>query len=292
MVSDRLRLVAAAWLATASVVPGVALGWGADGHRIVADVADDLLDAPTRQAVATLAGGETLADLSTWMDEERPRLAHALPGSAAWHYDDLPVCPGVTTDTCRDGNCATAALTRYRAVLADRHASAADRLLALRIVVHLLGDIHQPLHAADNQDRGGNEVPVAGPMSSLRDEPDRRPSRRDRRNLHEVWDVELVREAARHQSPAAFAAVLVDEHRRDRARLEQGTVADWVAESHRIARDEVYGPLPGFACGRVAHGAITLDARYREAGARVVRERLAVAGIRLAAVLKQALAPP
>lgn len=282
----------ALWLV--ALLPGIAGAWGAEGHRIVGAMAEDLLDARTRAAVRELAGGESLADVATWMDEERPRLQYQLPGSAAWHYEDIPVCGPRGEPSCPQGNCASKALQHYRTVLADRHASAAERLLALRIVVHLVGDIHQPLHLADNGDRGGNEIVLIGRESA-------RPGRWDSagaggsshgRNLHSAWDVDFVRRAVHGETDAQFVANLIAEHSLDRRRIEAGTPADWMAESHRIAQDFAYGRLPGFACGHRYVAPIELSSGYREEATRIVRERLADAGIRLAVVLQAALEGP
>jgi S1/P1 Nuclease len=284
------------WILAAGVLLGAltsppAGAWGAEGHRIIADVAESLLDARSRAAIRELAGGESLANIATWMDEERPRLQRELPGSSAWHYDDIPVCAPADGHSCPNGHCASRALATYRGVLADRHASPAERLLALRIVVHLVGDIHQPLHMADNDDRGGNAVRILGSRASVERGPESESGApgRPTRNLHAVWDVDFVRRTARHASPAELASRLIAEHRADRSRIEAGTPADWMAESHAIARDFAYGQLPGFACGERGPRSVALPERYQVEATRIVRERLADAGIRLAVVLRAAL---
>jgi hypothetical protein len=278
------------------LAPRLAGAWGAEGHRIVGDVADALLEPVSRAAVRDLTGGQSLAEVATWMDEERPALAHSLPGSSSWHYDDLPVCPGRSEDFCPRGNCASHALEKYRAVLADRHASPADRLLALRIVVHLMGDIHQPMHMADHDDRGGNEVTLAGEgrhRATGRRAPVTRPPRHSGgHSLHSAWDVDFVRSAVQGESESEFAADLIAEHARDLKKIESGLPAQWMAESHTIAVQFAYGRLPGFACGSVYEGPIVLPEAYRAEAARIVRERLADAGIRLAVVLRAALGGP
>lgn len=282
------------WVAMLALVaawaPVTAYAWGAEGHRIVGMIADDLLDPPTRAAVRELAGQESLADLATWMDEERPRLSHVLPGSARWHYDDLPVCPSAMTDPCPNGDCASKALERYRALLANRAADPAQRLLALRIVVHLIGDIHQPMHAADDDDRGGNEVEVSGSGRARGGK--RAHAKGHAHSLHAAWDVDFVRAAVGDESEKEFAADRVAEHGRDLRRIEAGSFTAWIAESHRLARDFAYGQLPGFACGVRLREPVVLSPHYREEAPRIVSERLALAGIRLAAVLRASLGRP
>jgi hypothetical protein len=256
-----------------------ALAWGAEGHRIVGLVAERLLDARTRSALRAIAGDESLADVGLWMDRERDRLRIERPGSERWHYDNRPVCAPATPPAsyCADGNCATRAFDRALARLADRAAPRAERLEALRVVVHVLGDLHQPLHAADNGDRGGNDVEV-------------RVGRRSRpKPLHAAWDGDFVKRAVRGESEAAFAERLIGEHRATVGRLEAGTLASWEQESYELARVYAYGRLPGFACGRAPQGVVDLPPAYSDGAAEIVEERLARAGIRLAALLRATL---
>src|ERR1700694_337752 len=146
-----------------------AWAWGGQGHRTIGAIADRLMSPPARAAVAQLLSGDldkfgrlstrrTLEAVSDWADE--------ITGTAAarprWHYDDVPICGSAPkAHYCPDGQCNTGQLRRLITVLADTHAASRDRNEALKWVVHLVGDIHQPLHAADNGDRGGNRVPVA-----------------------------------------------------------------------------------------------------------------------------------
>ncbi len=256
-----------------------AFGWGAEGHRLVGDVAEDLLDARTRAALRDLTGGERLADIGLWLDRERDALKDTHPGSERWHYDNRPDCNERATEQsyCADGNCASAAYARYRAVLANHRVAPAQRLFALRVVVHVLGDIHQPLHSADNDDRGGNGIEVGV-------------GRRHRaKSLHAAWDVDFVRRAMQGESEHAFADRLVAEHADTRALIAQGDFGDWARESWQLAHAYAYGQLPGFACGIAEPSRELLPAAYSDGAARIVREQLARAGIRLARELEATL---
>ena len=274
------RALAAGLLAVLGLAAAAPAGaWGAEGHRIVGLVADQLLDARSRAALRAIAGDESLAETGLWMDRERDRLRLEQPGSERWHYDNRPVCDPAAGPQryCGDGNCASRAYAHARARLGDRALPRAVRLEALRIVVHVLADLHQPLHAADHDDRGGNGVEV-------------RVGRRGRpKPLHAAWDVDFVKRAVRGESEAQFAARLVAAHRGSLARLEAGDLADWEQESYDLARDYAYGRLPGFACDRAAAGVVDLPAAYSDGAAEIVAERLARAGVRLAAVLRAAL---
>jgi hypothetical protein len=273
------RLVPLVVALCASLVSAPAGAWGQEGHRIVAAVAEQLLDARTRAAYRALAGDESLEDASTWLDRERQSLRRTLRGSPAWHYDDRPVCDerAALSSYCPNGDCASRAYDRYLARLSDRNASREQRLLALHVVVHLLGDAHQPLHAADHADRGGNQVEVLFGQ------------RRRAKPLHSVWDSDFVKRAVRGSSEQAFAERLIEARRANIPQLERGGFAAWQLESYTIARDFTYGRLPGFDCASALRGPVRLPYAYVEGARPIVEERLARAGIRLAAVLRAAL---
>ena len=249
-------------LCLATAVPAQA--WGPAAHRIIATVATDRLDPAAQRGVAALLGDRSLADVAYWADDVR----RARPETARWHYVDIPVGrheyrPSRDCRSERHGDCAIAAIARFRAVLPDRRARTSARREALEFLVHLVGDIHQPLHCADDGDRGGNEVDVF----LLR-----RPT-----NLHAVWDSGLV--SATHLSENAYARRLDDWlDKQDVARLSGGTVADWALECHDVAVEHAY-VLPANR---------RLGAAYVRANAAVVDRQLALAALRLARVLNEA----
>jgi hypothetical protein len=268
-----------------------ASAWGPQGHRTVGAIADRLLTPASHAAVAQLlahdldkfgnpSGRSTLESVSMWADEIR-----GTPQSRPrWHYDDLPVCGAVAEPLrCRDDECNSAQLHRLAGVLADGRASARERDEALKWIVHLVGDIHQPLHAADNSDHGGNDVQVA--LSGVRT--------RGRVSLHGAWDSELVQLALHtrgHQQPPPEIATLAAEARGLAGRLGQGSPESWSLESNALSRRVVY-TFPGFACNHVPAGIVLLDGAYQARAVPIVRERLLLAGARLAALLNQTLAP-
>jgi len=269
----------------------VALAWGPQGHRTIGAIADRLLTPAAHTAVLHILQNDrdkfdspsrrtTLEAVSDWADEVRGTPA-ARP---AWHYDDVPICG--TRDKagyCPGGQCNTEQLKRLIGVLADARTPARARDEALKWVVHLVGDIHQPLHAADNGDHGGNLVPVA--LEGVHTH--------GRENLHRAWDNDLVQLALharnRQQPPAGIDALAAEAHDLER-QVGQGTPDSWARESNNLARNVAYH-YPGFACGSVPSGVVVLDGSYLEDAELVVRERLLLAGARLAAVLNAALAP-
>ena len=271
------RALAVLVLGLVTVAP--AWGWGAEGHRIVGAVADELLDGPTSAALREIAGDRTLAEIGLALDHDKRELEERLPGSSRWHFDNRPDCgPRVAPGGyCPAGACASAAYAKYRAILADRRQSRAERYFALKVVVHVLADVHQPLHVADHEDRGGNSIEVWLGRG------------RHPKPLHAAWDNDFVRRAMNGKRQDEFVSDLIAEYAPSRQQISRGTLSEWMEESWRLAHDYAFGRLPGFACGATDPKIVRLEDAYADGAARIVREQLARAGIRLAAELKATL---
>jgi hypothetical protein len=142
--------------------------------------------------------------------------------------------------------------------------------VALKFILHFVGDIHQPLHASDDHDAGGNRKRVTAAGS--------RPG-----NLHHFWDTAFVERLGREPREVAriIAADITDEQRRVWAK---GTPSDWAMESFVLARDDAYGMLP-----KLGGEAYVLDDRYISTADQDVRLQLQKAGVRLALTLSGAL---
>jgi hypothetical protein len=270
------RILLAALLGAGSS-PGRA--WGPDGHSIVAEIAQRHLGVHARAEVRRLLGdGRSLAAEASWADDIRTDR----PETFNWHFVDIPLEePSYRASRdCRatpKGDCIVAELERARQAL--RCGSAGERREALRWVVHLVGDLHQPLHTLA-EEQGGNTVAVDVSIGGLRC-PACLPAR-SAQSLHGLWDASLVAATARHWG--AYVRRLEDgwlttHEARDAAR---GDVVDWANETHGVARI-VWSWTP-------VHGVVGL-AYYRKA-LPVLDRQLGRAGLRLAAFLDEALAPP
>lgn len=162
--------------------------WSRMGHRLVADLAARELTPAVRAEVADLLRDEpapTLAGVAAWADELREHDPGLGRLSTKWHYVNIGDA-GCRYDAARDcpgGDCVVEAIRAQAAILADRTRPREERIRALKFVVHFVGDVHQPLHASNTGDRGGNDFQV-----SLDD------GSRDGKgsNLHSVWDRELL----------------------------------------------------------------------------------------------------
>lgn len=151
-----------------SVCAGPAHAWGHTGHRLVGALAEERLSREARRGLAPLLAGEaepTLAGVATWADELRANDPDLGRRSAPWHYVNLGE-HGCTYDAardCRAGDCVVEAIRTQAGLLADRRQPLAARRQALKFIVHFVGDVHQPLHAAFARDKGGNTVQIRVP---------------------------------------------------------------------------------------------------------------------------------
>ena len=264
------RLAAFALCAGLTVVSAPAAAWGPLGHRISAALAEREIGGRTRAQVEQILGRETLVEAATVPDEERSNPAPFWQETASpYHYVTLPV--GETADHLQhppEGDAATA-LARYTAVLRDPAASREDKALALRFVVHIVPDLHMPLHAGKPGDRGGNDVKV-----TWFDQP---------QNLHWVWDEGILL----HQqlSFSEYAERLA--RRTTPAEVLQWwdpRPATWIDESTAL-RDRLYpatGPEAGLG---TPESPIKLSWNYEWQWRPSVEQRLQQGGVRLAAYL-------
>jgi len=228
-------------LAASMSITSPAYPWGTKGHEIVA---------------------ATLADASTWPDKAGRRRIAVDP----YHFMNFPKDAN-TYDQQRDcklRNCIVEAIAWYVQVLKSPDAPRNEKRIALRFIAHLVGDIHQPLHAGFAEDRGGNSVDV------------RFNGRKE--NLHSLWDTALVE--LEQGTPAEIAARIQAALTSDDVKQwQQGSPAEWALESLAIVRAQVYRLL---ASGEI-------EASYTEAARAVICTRLAQAGARLAWLLNEML---
>jgi len=257
--------------------------WGAKGHRIVGHMARGLLSPAARTAVRQLMGSDNLATFALYLDQHKDQLEQQLPGSREWHYDDVPICLQKSyAEYCPNGTWASTQIVRYYGLLSDTHESKKQKQFAVFVLTHLLGDIHQPLHAADNDDRGGNEIKVRLPEGR-------------KMNLHAAWDTSLVEGLFGGQNEVTVAQGLAQKYASRAAEWQAGqvplaTIQTWVGESDQLAKESAYGKLPGFACGAdMEQTRLALSEDYVQQAGAVVEEQLAKAGYRLAAILNRVL---
>jgi len=280
-----LRLLAALLLA---LVPARALAWWEYGHETVAAIAwldmsprtraeigrllrqSRLLDTPTCPA-------RTIEQASVWPDCIKT-LGERFSYAGSWHYQNVNVCrPFDQAAACRDGNCVSAQIERNLRLLADRRLPVRERLFALAFIVHLVGDLHQPLHAGDRGDLGGNRVAASYGLIA------------GRTNLHAIWDGYLA-DRGLSEPPGGARGILAGLGPDARAAMRQGTVTDWARESWQASHDYAYATLLADPCGPLPEERPVVTEATTRRLIPIVRGQVARGGLRLARVLDEAFA--
>jgi len=253
--------------------------WGQTGHQIVATVASRGLSPKVAKEVSVLLNGQTLADVAPLPDQWRKTDTY----ESGWHYVNIPKsdtaydptrdCPPQQSEVGND--CAVAAIEHYKTVLADTTQSNETRGQALTFIVHFIGDIHQPLHNANNNDEGGNEVSVTWFGAATHTySGDSKPVAW---NLHAVWDDAIIEKSG--MSVDEYATYLLKRPRP--AHATKGTTVDWTNAAYRLAKTNSYvipsaTPAP-------------LGKKYYARNLPVVNKQLLLAGLRLRSVIESAL---
>ncbi len=247
-----------------------AWAWGRLGHRVIARIAEKKLNAKAKAAIAALLDeGESIADASTWADENRGRL----PKTAPWHYVDVPLDeprydPKFSGDVPAKG-CIVDKIHEFQATLKDPARSVENRRFALRFLIHCVQDLHQPLHVGDNHDKGGNLTQVRFYDRGT--------------NMHRLWDSDIIKRAG-HDEDFWLADLAILDTPENREAAMRGKVDDWATESLLAARAAYQVPETG---KRMKPGQKLSDAYYN-ANLPVVRQRMYQASIRLAMLLNEA----
>jgi hypothetical protein len=295
-----LSCVAAALLAGAALD---ARAWGDEGHQVVGVIAYERLTPAAKKKVDALLAADSNAltakdfvSRTTWADKWRDsdRNSTKVRYSAThnWHFVDTEISDGNMDKACNNHpplaagkkasegdpkDCVVDKINQFEAELKSPATTQAERILALKFILHFVGDLHQPLHASDNHDRGGNEVPV---LYGKKHSPDK---------LHAYWDTKLVKQLGKdaHAVGATLAKQITKVHA---TAWSSGSPTDWARESFELSKKIVYD-FSGEKRIKDDHGGMDwyLDSKYDARALPVVREQLSKAGVRLAHLLNEAL---
>lgn len=260
-----------------ALIPAQLFAWGPKGHAIVADIAASRLTPIAKQNLQSLLGTDSLASIASWADSVRKERDE----SYDWHFVDIPKdAAGFSEerdcfrpqDKHKDAltdhhNCVVDRIEMFQKTLGDEKASRADRLEALKWIVHFVGDLHQPLHAIDEA-RGGNDIKLSVFGSPKCGDYDC--------NLHWAWDTLLLEHSGLSEEDyvARLNTLIAQKHLENQA---AGTPVDWANESHLQAR-QIMNTKPA-----------AIDDAYFQANIELVNQKLALAGLRLAALLNGTL---
>ena len=236
-------------LITLLIVSQLIFAWGKAGHQIIGHLADQYLTEKTKAEIIKILGDESLSDASTWVDE-------MLNDS---HYENLNNWHYAYRDTEIDDN-AIHKFDEFVKVLQDENASAKDRVLAMRVLTHIVGDMHSPIHCGYMKDAGGHKVKLVWkhPHSKT--------------NLHKVWDTDMIHMKMLDVNAysAQLTANITDDNRSEWGNADAKI---WVLESQSYL-DQAYD---------ITHGHLEKD--YYNKNIVTVDLRMSKAGVRLAYVL-------
>jgi hypothetical protein len=280
-----MRLLPVIWLlAFALMAPTRALAWGREGHAVIAKIAYAYLSPRAAATVDALLAADRdpltapdLAARASWADA----FARAHPETAPWHFIgiqiDDPDLDAACTATTPSGDCLVRRLQAYEGELAAPSTPRAERLVAFKFVLHLVGDLHQPLHVADNQDFNGGCIPVAYGASGAID-------------LLRYWDTVAV-EALEPDASKLASRLITEITPADRVSWEDGDAEDWALESFNVARTAVYTIGSDGACASDT-APVFLPQDYSHTAQAATALQLKRAGVRLALVLNRIFDAP
>jgi hypothetical protein len=255
-----------------ALLSGRALSFGAEGHRIIAGIAENHLSTKTAQAIASIGGD--MRELAVWPD--RIRGIHKYQNTKYWHYINIADHQQFETLKRSTRGDVLSALNHSYTQLGNPELPVDKRLEALGFFIHFVGDIHQPLHVGRQSDRGGNSVAIKWP-----------PKNRVK-NLHWVWDSGLIQIAELSVDAYIVRLDVVDE--KQLQRWQQDSFLDWAKESKSL-RSQVYEFGPRTSPATIGKKPLSISAGYIKRNQPIIEKRLLMAGIRLAGKLNEMFDP-
>ena len=231
--------------------------WGQTGHRTIGLIAESHLSKKAKKKIEEILGGQSLAFVSTYGDEIKSDDRY--DKYYTWHFVNFPIDKRYEESEKEPKGDIITGIRHCIQVLEDESSSTEDQVFHLKFLVHLMGDLHQPLHVGRADDRGGNDIEVSWHYKKS--------------NLHRVWDTQMI-----ESWNMSYTEMYRNARKLERNQVEairRGTVLDWMYESRELAKT-VYGS---------AKEGDKLGYRYSYDYLSTVMDQLQKAGIRLARVL-------
>lgn len=231
--------------------------WGQLGHRVTGQIAQKYLTPKAARKIKAILSGQSLALVSTYADEIKSDPRYKELGS--WHYVDYPFGTFYENSPKNEKGDIIVAINKCISILKDKNAKKEDQIFYLKLLVHFMGDLHQPLHVGLAEDKGGNDFQVQWFNKGT--------------NLHTVWDTTMLEDYGMSYSELAKNA---DELSIEQLNLiKHGTIMDWANETRTLTEDIYNNTKIG---EKLSYG-------YSYRYVNVARQQLQKAGIRLAEVL-------
>ncbi|QLE01835.1 S1/P1 nuclease [Galbibacter sp. BG1] len=231
--------------------------WGQTGHRVVGEVAANNIKNSTKRKIEKLLGGQSLAMVATYADDIKSD--KRFKGFSPWHYVNFPFDKSYTDVTPSKEGDIVMGIEKCISVIKDDNSSKEDKVFYLKLLIHFVGDLHQPLHVGRAEDKGGNDIQVQWFG--------------DGSNLHRVWDSEMIDSYG--MSYTELASNLPHYTKAQKKAITAGSLLDWVKESQTLA-------IQVYSSAEVGE---KLGYRYMYNNFNTVREQLEKGGLRLAKVL-------
>lgn len=233
--------------------------WGPTGHRVTGKIAEKHLTKKAKRQIDKLLMGESLAFVSTYGDQIKSDKKYNKFYS--WHYVNMHMDESYAESKKNPKGDLVTGINECIATLKNKNSSKEDKVFSLKMLVHLIGDLHQPMHIGRKEDKGGNSIQVRWFYKGT--------------NLHRVWDTNMIEGWG--MSYVELAKNAQDLSKSRVKAIKKGTVLDWVQETHKITKVVYASVKPGDK----------LSYRYSYDHFGTVRKQLQKGGIRLAKVLNE-----
>jgi len=212
-------IVISLFLISSSLVQAVGYEWGKTGHRTTGAIAEQYLSRKAKKEINKLLNGQSLALVSTYADEIKSDQKYKPFGP--WHYVNVPFDKTYDTHAKSDRGDILQGITKCIEVIKNENSSKEEKAFYLKMLVHFIGDLHQPLHTGIGKDKGGNDFQVQW--------------FRDGTNLHRVWDTQMIEHY--NMSYSELATTMPRLSKKQVELLKQGTPRDWMEDSRTLVKD-------------------------------------------------------
>ena len=231
--------------------------WGANGHRVVAQIAEENLSSVARELINKLLNGKSLVSVSTFADDIKSDPKYRKYNS--WHYVNIDSDKNYGDLVPNENGDIIKAIKKCILILKDKNQSINEKEFYLKLLVHFIGDIHQPLHVGRLEDRGGNDIKVKwfGKPS----------------NLHRVWDSEIINSHQMSYSELSNDLPILKKNEIDK--ISNESIMIWVRESQKISK-QIYDDA-------ILNSNLGYNYRYKYID--IVKMRLLKGGLSLASIL-------
>lgn len=231
--------------------------WGSTGHRVVGEIADQYLKSKTKRKLRELLHNESLAFVSTYADDIKSDKRYN--DFYTWHYINIPLESNYEESKKNESGDLITGIEHCIKIIKDDNSSDEDKAFYLKLLIHFIGDLHQPMHVGLAEDKGGNDFKLQWFYNDT--------------NLHAVWDTKMINSYDMSYSELAENA---NELNKEQVKaIQKGSLIDWVNDTHKLTR-QVYANVKPDE---------NLRYRYSYDNFKTVRTQLQKGGIRLAKIL-------